>query len=74
MDSSGTTGFVELKKMTEVLDFIQKTPWSTSGRRIIAYDVDNTILKSAQLVGNDHWYRQHVAREEKETAGFVMPA
>lgn len=66
------TDFVELKKMQEVFALIRQTPKPRPGKRIVAFDLDNTVVMPTQLVGSDHWFRQHVAREENLTGSSEL--
>lgn len=64
--------FIALNKIVEVFELIRQTPKLKPGKRIVAFDLDNTLLMPTQLVGSDHWFKEHVNREQIQTGDLEL--
>ncbi len=54
IEQSDNSHIIEAQNMAAIFDFIQGRPHI--GIRVVAFDLDNTIMHPVQMLGSDQWF------------------
>lgn len=64
IEQSDNTHIIEATSMAEVFELIQARPHI--GTRVVAYDLDNTIMHPVQMLGSDQWFVEHFKHDTRD--------